>query len=82
VRRAVLTMLWLSAGVVGVLFGRSRSAPEVRDAGFLLIAAATVKLVTFDTTHLQGGLRIGLLVVASTVLFAASAIAKRINKRA
>lgn len=80
VRRAALTMAWLCIGVVGVLYGRSKGAPEIRDAGFLSIAAAVGKILIYDTSHLDGGLRIGLLALSGALLLVSAVAAQRINR--
>jgi uncharacterized membrane protein len=78
-RRALLSLAWLVGGVALVLRGRSRRAPEVRDAGFVVLAAAVAKLALYDTTHLDGLWRIGALSVAGGVLLAASRVVRRLN---
>ena len=78
-RRAILSLGWLLAGVGLVLFGRSRRATEVRDAGFLVLAAAVAKLLLYDTTHLDGLLRVGALAVAGVVLLGSAAAVRRLN---
>lgn len=78
-RRALLTLAWLFAGVGMVLRGRAVKATEIRDAGFLVLAAALGKLLVYDTLHLDGALRIGLLGVAGLVLVASAAVARRLN---
>jgi hypothetical protein len=79
-RRAVLTLSWLLSGVAMVLLGRKRLLPEVRDAGFLILAAAVGKLLLYDSTHLDGGLRIGTLVVGGITLVVASQLARKLNE--
>ncbi|MHB8875686.1 MAG: DUF2339 domain-containing protein [Myxococcaceae bacterium] len=78
-RRAILTLGWLVAGVSFVLWGRKRGENAIRDAGFLFLAAAVGKAVLYDTTHLEGMLRVGLLAVAGAVLLGSGAIATRIR---
>ena len=75
----MLTFTWLLAGVVMVLLGRGKQAPEIRDAGFLLLAASMGKLLIYDTTHLDGFLRIGALVVAGLVLLASAQVARTLS---
>ena len=81
-RRAILSLGWLLAGVGLVLFGRSRRATEVRDSGFLVLAAAVSKLLIYDTTHLDGLLRVGALAVAGVVLLGSAAMVRRLNSGA
>ena len=78
-RRALLSLGWLFAGVGLVLHGRSRRATEIRDAGFLVLAAAVAKLLVYDTTHLDGLLRVGALAVGGAVLLASAAMVRRLN---
>lgn len=78
-RRAVLTFFWLLSGVVMVLLGRGKQAPEIRDAGFLVLAASMGKLLIYDTTHLDGFLRIGALGIAGLVLLASAHIARALT---
>jgi hypothetical protein len=81
-RRALLSLAWLLSGVALVLFGRARQATEVRDSGFLVLAAAVTKLLVYDTTHLDGLLRIGALAVGGGVLLASAAVVRRLNTEA
>lgn len=78
-RRALLTLGWLLAGVGLVLFGRARRATEVRDAGFVVLAASVGKLLVYDTTHLDGLLRVGALAVGGLVLLTSAQLARRFN---
>lgn len=81
-RRAILSLGWLLAGVGLVLFGRGQRATEVRDSGFLVLAAAVSKLLIYDTTHLDGLLRVGALAIAGVVLLASAAAVRRLNSGA
>ena len=78
-RRAILSLFWLLSGTALVLIGRQRDATEIRDAGFLVLAASVAKLMFYDTTHLDGAIRIGALAVGGVVLVAASFISRRLN---
>ena len=78
-RRAILTLGWLVAGVGLVLLGRAQRATEMRDSGFLVVAAAVSKLLIYDTTHLDGLLRVGALAVAGVVLLGSAAAVRRLN---
>jgi hypothetical protein len=78
-RRAILSLGWLLSGVGLVLFGRASRATELRDAGFLVLAAAVSKLLIYDTTHLDGLLRVGALAVAGVVLLGSAAVVRRLN---
>jgi hypothetical protein len=78
-RRGVLTLAWLAAGVGFVLWGRKKGETAIRDAGFLFLAASVGKAVLYDTTHLEGMLRVGLLAIAGVVLLGSGAIATRMR---
>jgi Predicted membrane protein (DUF2339) len=80
-RRALLSLAWLLAGLALVLGGRARRATELRDAGFVLVAAAVVKLLVYDSTHLDGPVRVGALAVAGVALVAAALRVRRLNAR-
>lgn len=80
-RRAVLTLAWLAAGVGLVLWGRRKGEHAIRDAGFLFLAASVGKAVLYDTTHLDGMLRVGLLAITGAVLLGAGAAATRVRPR-
>lgn len=79
-RRAVLSLGWLVAGVLLVIAGRSRRATEIRDSGFVFVAAALSKLVAYDILHLEGAMRIGTLALGGAVLLAAAAQLRRVNR--
>lgn len=81
-RRALLSLLWLGAGVAGVLYGRAARATEVRDAGFLVLAAGAVKLASFDAATLDGALRVGALAAGGALLLFAAAAVRRLQARA
>ena len=62
-----------------VLWGRKKGETAIRDAGFLFLAASVGKAALYDTTHLDGMLRVGLLAVAGVVLLGSGAVATRIR---
>ncbi len=78
-RRALLSLAWLLSGVGLVLGGRRAGATEVRDAGFVLVAAAVSKVLVYDTTHLDGLLRVATLAVGGLVLLLAAAGVRRVD---
>jgi hypothetical protein len=51
----------------------------MRDSGFLVVAAAVSKLLIYDTTHLDGLLRVGALAVAGVLLLGSAAAVRRLN---
>ena len=69
-RRMLLTLGWLGAGVAMVLVARRRGETVIRDAGFLLVAAAIGKALLYDTTHLSGALRVAVLAAAGVLMLA------------
>jgi putative flippase GtrA len=81
-RRALLSLAWLITGAVLVVRGRQVRATELRDAGFLVVAAAVSKLLLHDATHLDGLVRIGALALGGAVLVAAAAWVRRFNAEA
>jgi hypothetical protein len=65
-RRLILTLLWLSGGLA--LFVRGRGRAALQQGGRVLSAAAYLKALLYDTTHLDGGLRILALLVTGGLL--------------
>ncbi len=78
-RRAILSLFWLLSGTGLVLVGRSAKANEIRDAGFLVLAASVAKLMFYDTTHTDGAIRIAALAIGGLVLVIASFVSRRVN---
>ncbi len=76
-RRLVLTLVWTLLGIGAVVLGRQTKDTAPRDAGFVVLAAAVLKATLYDTTHLFGGLRIGVLVAVGTLLLIGSQVLKR-----
>jgi hypothetical protein len=76
-RRLVLTLVWTLLGLGAVLMGRQINDTAPRDAGFVVLAAAILKATMYDTTHLFGGLRIGVLVAVGALLLLGSSVLKR-----
>jgi len=73
-RRLLLTVVWLAAGLALVV----RRRPALQPGGRVLVAAAYVKALVYDTTHLDGGLRIlALLVTGGLLLGGAWALGRR-----
>ncbi|WP_158502028.1 DUF2339 domain-containing protein [Vitiosangium sp. GDMCC 1.1324] len=67
-RRLVLTLGWLATGVGLVVYGRMRGEGVIRDAGFAFIAMALGKALLYDTTHLNGTLRVAGLAGAGALM--------------
>jgi uncharacterized membrane protein len=67
-RRLVLTLAWTLLGLGLVVMGRKTNGTAPRDAGFVVLGAAVLKASLYDTTHLFGGLRIGVLVAVGALL--------------
>ena len=76
-RRLVLTLVWTVLGIGTVVLGRKTNDTAPRDAGFVVLAAAVLKATLYDTTHLFGTLRIGVLVAVGALLLIGSQFLKR-----
>ncbi len=76
-RRLVLTIVWLAAGLVLVFNGHQRREQVIRDAGFGFVGAALFKVLLYDTTHLQGTLRIAGLAAAGMLLLLGAWVTSR-----
>jgi hypothetical protein len=81
-RRLVLTLAWMVVGVALVIFAREGEGERrgVREAGLVFVAAALLKVVGYDTTHLHGGLRIAALVGSGGVLAIGAALLGRVGR--
>ena len=77
-RRLVLSGVWLTYGLGVVVVSLRRNESWGRDAGFAALAIAVGKIVLWDTTHLGGPLRIGLLVGAGTALLFGGLLVSRL----
>jgi len=77
-RRLVLSAVWLVFGLVTVVASLRRQESWGRDAGFAALAIAIGKIVIWDTTHLGGPLRIGLLLGAGALLLAGGLMVSRL----
>jgi hypothetical protein len=60
----LLTLGWLVAGCTTLLVARLRGQAPLAEAAYVLVAAAVIKVVALDATHLGGPPRV--LVLAST----------------
>lgn len=79
-RRMVLTLCWVGAGAALVVTsGRLREA-AMRYAGYVFVAAATLKTLLYDTTHLGGGLRVLALLASGAVLLAGALLSQKSQK--
>ncbi len=67
-RRVVLTLAWLAMGVVMIIVGKMRSIEPVRRSGYLFLVVAVAKAMAYDTTHLEGSLRILVLGAAGVMV--------------
>jgi hypothetical protein len=79
-RRLVLTFAWTLLGLGFVMLGRRMNDTAPRDAGFVVVGAAVLKAALYDTTHLFGGLRIGVLVVVGALLLLGSQGLKHLSR--
>jgi hypothetical protein len=75
-RRLVLTLGWLGAGLVGMVAGLHRGERPLRDGGALLVALAVGKALAYDTTHLQGWARVALCGAAGLALLAGARLSR------
>jgi hypothetical protein len=81
-RRLVLTLGWLAAGVALVVLARDGGGARrgVREAGLVFVAAALLKVVGYDTTHLGGALRIAALAGSGALLTVGAALIGRARR--
>ena len=79
-RRALLTLTWLVSGTVMVVMGTKKSADEIRNAGYLVLASSMAKLLLYDLGHTEGAVRIIALAVGGVVLMGASKVTGRFAK--
>jgi hypothetical protein len=83
VRRIFITLGWLAAGLVLLFVGRYLKEQSIRLAGLSWIATAVLKGLLYDSSHLNGTLRIagffaaGCLLVLSGLLVSRGDHAKR-----
>lgn len=76
-RRLILTLGWLGLGLWGARYARGRKDAVVRDASFLMLAAAVGKALLYDTAHLAGWQRIAVLAVSGLALLGSGFMALR-----
>jgi uncharacterized membrane protein len=77
-RRLILTLGWLVSGVALVVMGRMRRREPMRHAGYLFLAVSVGKALLYDTTHLEGILRVGVLALAGLgAIIGASLLSKQ-----
>jgi uncharacterized membrane protein len=67
-RRVILTVAWLVAGLGFLVLGSKREDGPVQGAGSVLMVASLSKLLLYDTTHLDGVLRIAAFAAAGGLL--------------
>lgn len=68
-RRVIVTVAWLVSGLGFVVFGHRREDGAMFGAGSVLTVAAMGKLLLYDTTHLDGVLRIAVFAAAGALMF-------------
>lgn len=76
-RRLVLTLCWVAAGAVLVVLSGRRRELAMRYAGYVFVAAATLKTLFYDTTHLGGGLRVLVLLLTGAVLLGSALLSNK-----
>ncbi|MBX7116783.1 MAG: DUF2339 domain-containing protein [Myxococcaceae bacterium] len=79
-RRVLLTLTWLVSGALMVIWGRGKKAPEIRDAGFVVLAASMSKLLFYDMAHTDGMVRVATLLVGGAVLLGSSQLVAFLNR--
>jgi hypothetical protein len=68
-RRLIPTIAWLAIGLGLLIAARSRTSPPGR-VGIGFIAVAAVKALAYDSTHLQGPLRVTVFAAVGALLLA------------
>lgn len=81
-RRLVLSLGWLVSGVVFLALARRTQVLAARDAGFFMLAVTAAKVLAYDTTHLAGAARVGLLAGAGVLLLGAAAVLPKLRPAA
>lgn len=73
-RRLIYTLVLTTVGVAFTVIGRSRPLPFLSVMGLTYLVAGVVKAVVYDTTHLDGFLRIGVFAGAGVLLLLGGAL--------
>jgi len=79
-RRMIPTVAWLGMGLGFLVLGNRRPAPTHVGLGFIGVALA--KAAFYDTSHLQGGLRIAVLGAVGLLLVLGARLVGRSSKEA
>jgi uncharacterized membrane protein len=80
-RRLILTLTWLPLGLLMQARGHGTGDRNLARAGLLVVACAVSKAVFYDTTHLDGGLRILVLAAAGLLLLGGAGLVRRAQPR-
>lgn len=76
-RRLVLSLCWSLIGVAMVVMGGKLKEGAIRYSGYAFLLAALAKVLTYDTTHLSGSLRIGVLALSGAMLLGGALLNRR-----
>jgi uncharacterized membrane protein len=76
-RRVILTVAWLLGGLGLLVVGQKREDGPVQGAGAVLMVASLGKLLIYDTTHLDGVLRIAAYAAAGVMLMVGGTLLTR-----
>jgi hypothetical protein len=68
-RRLIPTISWLAIGLALLIAGGGRTSPPGR-VGVALVAVAVLKALVYDSTHLQGPLRVTVFAAVGALLLA------------
>ena len=81
-RRLVLSFSWVALSMGLLLFSRMKRHLAARDAGFAVLALSLSKILFYDSTHLDGFLRIAVFGIAGVMLFMFGSVRPREQVRA
>jgi hypothetical protein len=79
-RRLVLSLAWMLLSVGLLMFSQAKRQLAARDAGFVVLALASGKILFYDSTHLNGILRIAVFASTAALLYFFSHIQQRTQR--
>lgn len=77
-RRLVLAILWSLLGAGLVVAGGKLKEAAMRYSGYAFIVVAMLKCLLYDTVHLQGSLRVGVLGLSGALLMLGAVLTRRL----